>query len=155
MTSPDQSASHDTRANDTTLTFGDDFGAQLAALEGSVTPEEQEAIAALPSGSALLIVRRGPNAGARFLLDADVTTVGRHPEADIFLDDVTVSRRHAEFVRGGTGFDVKDLGSLNGTYFDGTRIDVARLGDRSEVQVGKYRLTFYASRADLVPSAGA
>jgi pSer/pThr/pTyr-binding forkhead associated (FHA) protein len=150
-----ESAVNVTRAQDTTLTFGDDFAPQLAALEGTVTTEEQEAIAALPSGSALLIVRRGPNAGARFLLDADVTIVGRHPDAEIFLDDVTVSRRHAEFIRLGRSFEVRDLGSLNGTYFDGTRIDVARLGDRSEVQVGKYRLTFYASRADLAPSAGA
>lgn len=152
---PETEASRVTRVNDTTLTFGDDFGSQLAALEGKISPEEQEAIAALPSGSALLIVRRGPNAGARFLLDKDVTTVGRHPEADIFLDDVTVSRRHAEFVRTGRTFEVRDLGSLNGTYFDGTRIDVAGLGDRSEVQVGKYRLTFYASRADLAPATGA
>lgn len=140
--------------NDTTLTFGDEFGAQLAALGGGVTTEEQEAISALPAGSALLVVRRGPNAGARFLLDADVTTVGRHPDADIFLDDVTVSRRHAEFLRHGSRFEVKDLGSLNGTYFDGTRIDIASLGDRSEVQVGKFRLTFYASRADLASAAG-
>lgn len=140
--------------NDTTLTFGDEFGAQLAALEGRVSTEEHEAITALPSGSALLVVRRGPNSGARFLLDADVTTVGRHPDADIFLDDVTVSRRHAEFIRTGTTFQVKDLGSLNGTYFDGTRIDIARLGDKSEVQVGKFRLTFYASRADVAPAAG-
>jgi pSer/pThr/pTyr-binding forkhead associated (FHA) protein len=157
MTTSDQPGArlNDTRANDTTLTFGDDFGAQLAALEGKISPEEQEAIAALPSGSALLVVRRGPNAGARFLLDADVTTVGRHPNADIFLDDVTVSRRHAEFLRSGRGFEVKDLGSLNGTYFDGTRIDLARLVDRSEVQIGKYRLTFYASRADVAPATGA
>jgi pSer/pThr/pTyr-binding forkhead associated (FHA) protein len=95
-------------------------------------------------------VRRGPNQGARFLLDADVTVAGRHPDADIFLDDVTVSRRHAEFVRHGTSFQVKDLGSLNGTYFDGVRIDTALLGDGAEVQVGKFRLTFYASRTDLV-----
>ncbi|CAN5318683.1 hypothetical protein BH11ACT2_BH11ACT2_13110 [soil metagenome] len=150
----EQGIGNETRANDTTLTFGDDFGAALAALDGKVSPDEQDAIAALPSGSALLVVRRGPNAGARFLLDADVTTAGRHPDADIFLDDVTVSRRHAEFVRVGTGFEVKDLGSLNGTYFDGTRIDIAALSDRSEVQVGKFRLTFYASRADLAASAG-
>ena len=142
------------RANDTTVTFGDEFAAQLAALDGKVSPEEQEAISALPSGSALLVVRRGPNAGARFLLDADVTVAGRHPDADIFLDDVTVSRRHAEFVRVGTGFEVHDLGSLNGTYFDGTRIDAARLGDRSEVQIGKFRLTFYASRADVAAAVG-
>jgi pSer/pThr/pTyr-binding forkhead associated (FHA) protein len=151
---PSEQRSDAARPADTTMTFGDDFGAQLAALEGKVSPEEQEAITALPSGSALLVVRRGPNAGARFLLDADLTTVGRHPNADIFLDDVTVSRRHAEFVRTGTVFEVRDLGSLNGTYFDGTRIDVARLGDRSEVQVGKFRLTFYASRVDIAPSAG-
>jgi len=140
--------------NDTTLTFGDEFGAQLAALEGDVTVEEQDAIAALPSGSALLIVRRGPTSGARFLLDADVTTVGRHPDADIFLDDVTVSRRHAEFLRTGTSFQVKDLGSLNGTYRGGERIDTAPLSDRAEVQVGKFRLTFYASRVDLAAPAG-
>jgi pSer/pThr/pTyr-binding forkhead associated (FHA) protein len=135
-----------------TLSFGDEFSAQLAALEGVVTSEEREAIAALPSGSALLLVRRGPNAGARFLLDANVTTVGRHPDADIFLDDVTVSRRHSEFLRDGQNFQIKDLGSLNGTYLDGNRIDIADLTEGSEVQVGKFRLTFYASRAD-VPAA--
>lgn len=136
-------------AIDTTKTFTGGFGAQVSAIDSEVTTDEHEAIAALPSGSALLVVRRGPNAGARFLLDADVTTVGRHPEADIFLDDVTVSRRHAEFLRHGTDFEVKDLGSLNGTYFDGQRIDNAMLSDGSEVQVGKFRLTFYASRLDL------
>jgi pSer/pThr/pTyr-binding forkhead associated (FHA) protein len=87
--------------------------------------------------------------GARFLLDADSTIAGRHPDADIFLDDVTVSRRHAEFTRVGTSFQVKDLGSLNGTYFDGVRIESALLSDGAEVQVGKFRLTFYASRLDL------
>ena len=81
--------------SDATMTFTGGFAAQVAALDNDVTAEEHDAIAALPSGSALLVVRRGPNVGARFLLDADLTTVGRHPEADIFLDDVTVSRRHA------------------------------------------------------------
>lgn len=136
-------------SNDTTAHFTDDFVAQLAAMEAGISPEEGEAIAALPSGSALLIVRRGPNVGARFLLDADLTVAGRHPEADIFLDDVTVSRRHAEFVRVGTAFQMRDLGSMNGTYFDGVRIESALLSDRAEVQVGKFRLTFYASRLDL------
>ena len=140
--------------DDATVTYGDEFAAQLAALDSDTSPEEMDAIAALPSGSALLVVRRGPNAGARFLLDADLTTVGRHPEADIFLDDVTVSRRHAEFLRHGTAFEVKDLGSLNGTYFDGVRIDTALLSDGAEVQVGKFRLTFYASRLDLAHLAG-
>jgi len=134
---------------DPTLTMATEFGAQLAELENGVSTEEVEAIAALPSGSALLIVRRGPNTGARFLLDANVTTVGRHPDADIFLDDVTVSRRHSEFLREGSLFQIKDLGSLNGTYLGGERIDTARLDDGAEVQVGKFRLTFYASRADI------
>jgi len=134
---------------DTTAHFSDEFVAQLAAMEAGVSLEEQDAIAALPSGSALLIVRRGPNIGARFLLDSDQTIAGRHPDADIFLDDVTVSRHHARFVRAGTSFHVEDLGSLNGTYFLGERIEAAPLSDGAEVQVGKFRLTFYASRADV------
>lgn len=142
------------RETDTTAHFTGGFAAQLAALDGEVSAEEQEAIAALPSGSALLVVRRGPDIGARFLLDSDVTTAGRHPEADIFLDDVTVSRRHTEFLRHGTVFEIKDLGSLNGTYFDGVRIDTALLSNGAEVQIGKFRLTFYASRADLAHQAG-
>ncbi|MEV8212182.1 FHA domain-containing protein [Leifsonia sp. NPDC077715] len=137
---------------DTTARFGEEFISKMYP-SGEVSPEEQEAIAALPSGSALLIVRRGPNAGARFLLDADVTTAGRHPNADIFLDDVTVSRRHAEFTRRGTSFEVRDLGSLNGTYYDGVRIESALLADSAEVQIGKFRLTFYASRHDLAAAA--
>lgn len=145
---------HDDSGGKPTQTFSDEFSAQLAALEGVVSAEELEAIGALPSRSALLVVRRGPNAGARFLLDADVTTVGRHPEADIFLDDVTVSRRHSEFLRDGTTFHIKDLGSLNGTYLNGDRIDIATLTEGAEVQVGKFRLTFYGSRADA-PAAGA
>ncbi|MFD1713211.1 FHA domain-containing protein [Amnibacterium flavum] len=138
---------------DTTASFGDDFISEVNALDQRSGAEEQAAIAALPSGSALLVVRRGPNSGARFLLDADETTAGRHPSADIFLDDVTVSRKHAQFVRHGTAFEVKDLGSLNGTYYDGVRIDTALLSDGAEVQVGKFRLTFYASRHDLAYSA--
>ena len=149
----DPNAENSRRENDTTLHLNVEFEAQLAALEGEVSPEEKQAIAALPSGSALLVVRRGPNTGARFLLDSDVTTAGRHPDADIFLDDVTVSRRHSQFVRHGTAFEIKDLGSLNGTYFDGVRIDTALLSEGAEVQVGKFRLTFYASRADLAHRA--
>jgi pSer/pThr/pTyr-binding forkhead associated (FHA) protein len=140
---------------DTTARFGEEFAAAMNVDGAGITQEEQEAIAALPSGSALLVVRRGPNAGARFLLDADTTSAGRHPDADIFLDDVTVSRRHAEFTRHGTAFEVKDLGSLNGTYFDGVRIESALLTDGTEVQVGKFRLTFYSSRTDLGASASA
>ncbi|MBE9499527.1 FHA domain-containing protein [Streptomyces sp. GKU 257-1] len=111
-------------------------------------PEAQSAVDALPVGSALLIVRRGPNSGSRFLLDGDLTTAGRHPESDIFLDDVTVSRRHVEFRRGSDGvFTVADVGSLNGTYVNRERMETAvPLGNGDEVQIGKYRLVFYASQ---------
>jgi pSer/pThr/pTyr-binding forkhead associated (FHA) protein len=133
-----------------TLRFSEDL---LAELGSDLSRDEQLAIEALPSGNALLIVKRGPNAGARFLLDQDVTTVGRHPNADIFLDDVTVSRRHAEFLRVGIKFTVRDLASLNGTYFEGQRIDEIQVADGAEVQIGKFRLTFFASRADLPQGA--
>ncbi len=129
-----------------TLRFSEDL---LAESGASLDPEDQAAIESLPSGSGLLIAKRGPNAGSRFLLDQAATSVGRHPNADIFLDDVTVSRRHAEFIRQGTKFVVNDLASLNGTYFDGVRIDTAQLHDGCEIQVGKFRFTFFASRADL------
>jgi pSer/pThr/pTyr-binding forkhead associated (FHA) protein len=125
------------------------FSEDLLAQHGvKLSTDEAEAIAALPSGHALLVVKRGADIGARFLLDQDVNTAGRHPNADIFLDDVTVSRRHAEFLRHGSNFEVRDLGSLNGTYFDGVRIESALLDDGAEVQIGKFRLTFYASPED-------
>jgi len=91
------------------------------------------------------LAERGPNAGSRFLLDSELTTVGRHPGSDIFLDDVTVSRRHAEFYRHGAGFVVRDVGSLNGTYVNRERIEETSLNDGDEVQVGKFRLTFLAA----------
>jgi pSer/pThr/pTyr-binding forkhead associated (FHA) protein len=100
------------------------------------------AVEGLPGDSALLVVKRGPNAGSRFLLDKDLTTAGRHPESDIFLDDVTVSRRHAEFHRDGDRFTVRDVGSLNGTYLNRERIDEAPLTSGDEVQIGKFRLVF-------------
>ena len=113
----------------------------------ALSPEAQAAVDALPLGSALLIVRRGPNSGSRFLLDGDLTTAGRHPQSDIFLDDVTVSRRHVEFRRGADGmFSVADVGSLNGTYVNRERIDSTPLSNGDEVQIGKYRLVFYTSQ---------
>nr|WP_202445617.1 MULTISPECIES: FHA domain-containing protein [unclassified Streptomyces] len=113
----------------------------------SLSPEAQAAVDALPAGSALLVVRRGPNSGSRFLLDGDLTTAGRHPQSDIFLDDVTVSRRHVEFHRSPDGsFTVGDVGSLNGTYVNRERIDSVALNNGDEVQIGKYRLVFYASQ---------
>ena len=95
-------------------------------------------------GTAMLVVRRGPNAGSRFLLDRDLTTAGRHPDSEIFLDDVTVSRRHAEFRRTAEGFSLHDVGSLNGTYLNRERIEGRELAGGDEVQIGKFRLVFLA-----------
>ncbi len=144
------------RASETTSTISI---SGLEAYDAEVTgqtplpmlsPEAQAAVDALPLGSALLVVRRGPNSGSRFLLDADLTTAGRHPQSDIFLDDVTVSRRHVEFRRSPDGsFTVADVGSLNGTYVNRERIDQVALSTGDEVQIGKYRLVFYASRQGI------
>ena len=114
-------------------------------LFGAVEPETNEEVLgldSLSSGSALLVVKRGPNAGSRFQLDRDKVTAGRHPESDIFLDDVTVSRRHAEFRRTSEGFEVADIGSLNGTYVNREPIEVSALTNGDEVQIGKFRLVF-------------
>lgn len=131
---------------ETTLTFSSDL---IADKTAELSADEAAAIAALPAGSALLVVIKGPDDGARFLLDQDLTSVGRHPNADIFLDDVTVSRRHCEFERKGSNFVLRDLGSLNGTYRAGRNIDVVQLVDGDEVQIGKFRMTFFASPSDL------
>jgi pSer/pThr/pTyr-binding forkhead associated (FHA) protein len=131
----------------------------VEAMEGErgegLSPADQAAVDALPQDSALLIVQRGPDSGSRFLLDADVVTAGRHPDSDIFLDDVTVSRRHAEFRRvDGGKFLVRDVGSLNGTYVNRERIDEATLSGGDEVQIGKYRLVFFASAQAQGEAAG-
>lgn len=121
-------------------------GAELPTEPGEprLSAADHATIDALQAGTALLIVRHGPTAGARFLLDAEVTTVGRHPGNDIFLDDVTVSRKHAQFVRTAEGFLVRDVGSLNGTYVGRARIDrEARLRTGDEVQIGKFRFLFH------------
>ena len=142
-------AGHDANTGDdieATRNFSEDL---IESDQENLSEEERAAVDALPSGNALLIVRRGPNQGARFLLDSDVTSVGRHPNADIFLDDVTVSRRHAEFKRSGKSFSVSDLASLNGTQYEGERVESAELVNGSEVQIGKYHLTFFASKKDI------
>ena len=110
-----------------------------------LSARDREAVNALPAGSALLIVQRGPNTGARFLLDPNVTNAGRSPKADIFLDDVTVSRKHCQFIASNGGHIVRDSGSLNGTYVNRERVDQARLSAGDEVQIGKYRLTYQPS----------
>jgi hypothetical protein len=134
------------------------------SLPGLAEAEEAAAAPVVPAGEplapgmAMLVVQRGPNAGSRFVLEADVVTGGRHPDSDIFLDDVTVSRRHAQFVRTPEGYRVKDVGSLNGTYVNRHRIDDVLLHTGDEVQVGKFRLVYFAGppqqAADAPPAGG-
>ncbi|MBA3619002.1 MAG: FHA domain-containing protein [Acidothermales bacterium] len=133
------------RALDSTTTTQSLSHAETEQERSELTAVDQAAVDALPAGSALLVVQKGPNSGSRFLLDSDITTAGRHPDSDIFLDDVTVSRRHAELHRRGDGFLVRDVGSLNGTYVNRERIETATLSGGDEVQIGKYRLVYHAS----------
>jgi pSer/pThr/pTyr-binding forkhead associated (FHA) protein len=129
-----------------TITFG--APDQRESSDRQLSPVDAAAVDALPAGHALLVVQRGPSAGSRFLLDTEVVGAGRHPDSEIFLDDVTVSRRHAEFRRSGNGYSVSDVGSLNGTYVNRDRIDSVELNDGDEVQIGKYRLVFFSSHPD-------
>lgn len=103
----------------------------------------------MPSDSAMLVVQRGSKAGSRFALDKDVVTAGRHPDSDIFLDDITVSRRHAELRRVTDGTWLAcDTGSLNGTYLNRERIDTAILSSGDELQIGKFKLIFLLGGVD-------
>ena len=120
----------------------------LGELDAPAAADIQPHISAaegLPRGSALLVVRRGPNAGSRFLLDQPATSAGRHPGSDIFLDDVTVSRRHAEFRLMNGEFRVVDVGSLNDTYVNGEPVHWAVLSNGDEIHIGKFRLVFLVS----------
>jgi pSer/pThr/pTyr-binding forkhead associated (FHA) protein len=128
-------------AGETTASFGDHFLDELDG--GSTATPEAETPEGLPRGSALLVVKRGPNAGSRFLLDHPVTSAGRHPDSDILLDDITVSRRHAEFRLDEDGnWTVADVGSLNGIYVNRQPVDSTVLGNNDQVQIGKFRLVF-------------
>jgi pSer/pThr/pTyr-binding forkhead associated (FHA) protein len=134
------------RGGETTSIISQDTGEPEYSDEPS--PDYSDADT-LPQGTALLVVLRGPNAGSRFLLDSDFTSAGRHPDSDIFLDDVTVSRRHAEFYRHGDRFTVRDVGSLNGTYVNRERIEEAELFGGDEVQIGKFRLLFMSRSPEV------
>lgn len=115
------------------------------AASHRLSPEENAAVSALPPRSALLVAHDSGATGSRFLLDRDEVPAGRHPSSEIFLDDVTVSRRHARFVRRGDTFEIIDTGSLNGTYVNGDRVDSVVLDNGDDVQIGKFRFTFYRS----------
>ena len=126
-------------------TRGDDHTVTLAPTDEISDPTEEVNIALdeIPTGAGVLLVKRGPGAGSRFVLDTDSTSAGRHPDSDIFLDDVTVSRRHAEIVRSSSGFAVRDVGSLNGTYLNRERIERdAPLVNGDELQIGRFKLVF-------------
>ena len=107
-----------------------------------VSPDE------LAGGAALLVVRKGPNEGSKYILDAEVTRAGRHPDSDIFLDDITVSRRHAEVIRRADGFHVLDVGSLNGTYVNRDRVEDVKLSNGDELQIGKFKLVFFTGQGN-------
>jgi Inner membrane component of T3SS, cytoplasmic domain/zinc-ribbon domain len=141
--------------------FCSSCGAALNLSEGDdttmthvVTPAEEregdEDLKVSPDdfshGGALLVVRKGPNEGSKYRLDAEVTRAGRHPDSDIFLDDITVSRRHAEIVRRADGFHVLDVGSLNGTYVNRDRVEDASLTNVDELQIGKFKLVFFTGQ---------
>ena len=102
----------------------------------------------LPRGVGLLVIRRGSDEGPRFPLEKEQTTVGRHPDSDVFLDDVTVSRRHAVFVTEGQTTTVRDAGSLTGTYVNRQRIEQSVLASGDEVQVGKFKLVYLRGIAE-------
>jgi pSer/pThr/pTyr-binding forkhead associated (FHA) protein len=137
---------HDpTRGPETTASFGAAALPDMEQAPPGLSSDEVVAVQALPPTSALLVMQHGPSAGARFLLDSERTSAGRSTQADIFLDDVTVSRKHAEFVREGQVFWVRDVGSLNGTYVNRERIDQIALHSGDEVQIGKFRMTFHPS----------
>jgi pSer/pThr/pTyr-binding forkhead associated (FHA) protein len=121
------------------------FRANFSEPDAPPTARAQGAVPGideLPSGSALLVVKRGPNAGSRFVLDQPVTSAGRHPNSEIFCDDITVSRRHAEFRCKKGEFQVVDVGSLNGTYVNREPVQSAVLANGDEIQIGKFRLVF-------------
>jgi len=132
------------------LATGSDTTVSFVPLDPAGDTGEYEVsvgVAELAGAAGVLVVKRGPDTGAKFTLEGEVTRVGRHPESDIFLDDITVSRRHAELTRQGGHYVVRDVGSLNGTYVNRERIEEATLASGDEVQIGKFKLVFLAGNA--------
>jgi hypothetical protein len=122
---------------------GDETTLTLSAVEAADEEDELEHyLDGLAPGVGLLVVRHGPNAGSSYRLDRPATAIGRHPESDVFLDDITVSRRHVVIDHNGDGYVLRDVGSLNGTYVNKKRVDEVRLRYGDEVQIGRYRLSF-------------
>jgi pSer/pThr/pTyr-binding forkhead associated (FHA) protein len=128
------------REDPTTVTF--------IPEQGEATDDMSVEVGDMPPGVGILVVKRGPNVGSRFALEKDVVQAGRHPDSDIFLDDVTVSRRHAEIARDEAGYVVRDAGSLNGTYLNRQRVESSPLADGDELQIGTFKLVFLTGRGD-------
>jgi pSer/pThr/pTyr-binding forkhead associated (FHA) protein len=128
------------------MASGDDTTVTIVLNADAAEFEEELAVSLdeLPEGLGMLIVRKGPNAGSKYLLDAEVTRAGRHPDSDIFLDDITVSRRHAEITRQADRYTLRDVGSLNGTYVNRDRVEEAALANGDELQIGKFKLVFFS-----------
>jgi pSer/pThr/pTyr-binding forkhead associated (FHA) protein len=124
-------------------------GTTMSVLVPIDSPEEevQVDLDELPPGVGMLVVTRGHNSGSRFALDEAVVTAGRHPDSTIFLDDITVSRRHAEIRRIPEGYQLADVGSLNGTYLNRERVEACTLQDGDELQIGTFKLLFLAGRS--------
>ncbi len=136
-------------ANTPGANFCNACGAQLQADEPtSATLPRVEADAGEVVGNPQLVVTRGPLAGARYALGDEETTLGRHPDSNIFFDDVTVSRRHAKVVRTPGGIQITDVGSLNGTYVDGERVESTLLREGAQIQIGKFRLVYVIGSAE-------
>jgi pSer/pThr/pTyr-binding forkhead associated (FHA) protein len=142
---PPRDGASDATARFTAAPADGGVGERSVSSEVRLSASDQATVDALRPGTALLLALRGANAGARFLLDDAEVSVGRHPSSDIFLDDVTVSRRHAVFRRTEHGYAVTDIGSLNGTYVNGQLVDSYDLRTGDEVMVGKFRLVFYGA----------
>ena len=131
----DHDPSHPGGAGSSTATYRIDEA-------GELVPVDLEDVVAQGGGAALVVRAGSGRVGESFPLERDRMTIGRRPDSDVFLDDVTVSRDHALVVRRGEEFHLDDLGSLNGTYVNRRRIESHHLADGDELQVGKYKLTF-------------
>lgn len=123
----------------------DDATADLSTVSADPSGEIEALVEELPKGSAVLVVRRGPNAGSIFGLERAEITAGRHPESEIFLDDITVSRRHAVILHSGLAYTLRDAGSLNGTYVNNERVDEVLLQTGDEIRIGRFVLSFHAA----------
>jgi pSer/pThr/pTyr-binding forkhead associated (FHA) protein len=135
----------------TTMTFAPTTDAAAPETSETPVPEVEVDLTDVPSGTGVLVVTRGEAAGSRILLDLETTTAGRHPDSGIFLDDITVSRRHAVLEPTTAGWHLRDVGSLNGTYVNGERVDDAVLSNGDELQIGKFKLV-YIQREGSAPA---